>query len=60
MPGIYAQVLFHVVFSTKRRRAFITPEIQPRLYAYIGGIVRAEKGMLYAHGVELDGRYVFD
>ena len=50
MPGTYAQILFHAVFSTKHRHAFITPEIQPRLYAYIGGIVRAEKGTLYAIG----------
>ena len=50
MPGTYAQIIFHVVFSTKHRHPFITPEIQPRLYAYIGGIVRAEKGTLYAIG----------
>lgn len=28
----------------------ITPELQERLYDYIGGIVRAEKGTLYAIG----------
>ena len=50
MSGTYTQILFHIVFSTKHRRALITPEIQPRLYAYIGGIVRAEKGTLYAVG----------
>ena len=50
MPRTYSQILFHIVFSTKCRRAFITPEIQPRLYAYIGGIVRAEKGTLQAIG----------
>ena len=50
MPGTYAQILFHVMFSTKRRHPLITPDIQPRLYAYIGGIVRAQKGTLYALG----------
>jgi len=50
MPGTYSQILIHIVFSTKERRASITPEIQPRLYDYIGGIVRAEKGTLYAIG----------
>ncbi|MFH1107604.1 MAG: IS200/IS605 family transposase [Planctomycetota bacterium] len=50
MPGTYSQILIHMVFSTKERRASITPEIQPRLYDYIGGIVRAEKGALYAIG----------
>ncbi len=50
MPGTYSQILLHVVFSTKLRRIFITPEIQVRLYDYVGGIIRAEKGTLYAIG----------
>ncbi|MCH7591584.1 MAG: IS200/IS605 family transposase [Planctomycetes bacterium] len=50
MPGTYSQVILHFVFSTKRRVAYITPKIQTRLYDYIGGIVRAEKGTLYAIG----------
>lgn len=32
--------LFHCVFSTKERRKIIAPEIQPRLWAYIGGVAR--------------------
>jgi len=39
-----AQTLFssyvHIVFSTKNRFNFITPEIEDELYAYIGGVVR--------------------
>ena len=50
MPGTYSQILLHVVFSTKERRAQIKPEIQPRLYEYMGGLVRAEKGILLAIG----------
>lgn len=50
MPGTYSQILLHTVFSTKRRATLITPAIQPRLYDYIGGIVRAEKGSIYAIG----------
>ncbi len=50
MPGTYSQLLLHVVFSTKQRQAWITSEISERLYAYIGGIVRAEKGTLYDIG----------
>jgi REP element-mobilizing transposase RayT len=34
----------HCVFSTRGRLALITPELQPRLWAYIGGIAR-ENGM---------------
>ncbi len=50
MPGTYSQLLLHVVFSTKRREPWITPDIAHRLYPYIGGIVRAEKGVLYDIG----------
>lgn len=50
MPGTYSQILLHVVFSTKGRARWITAEIAVRLYAYIGGIVRAENGVLYDIG----------
>ena len=50
MPGTYSQILLHVVFSTKQRRPYITPDIEARLYDYVGGIIRAEKGTLYAIG----------
>ena len=50
MPGTYSQILLHVVFSTKQRRPCITPDIRARLYEYVGGILRAEKGRLYAIG----------
>ena len=50
MPGTYSQILLHVVFSTKGRAALIKPQLQERLHSYIGGIVRAEQGTLYAIG----------
>ncbi len=50
MPGTFSQLLLHVVFSTKHRAPWITAEIAERLYAYMGGIVRAEKGVLYSIG----------
>lgn len=50
MPGSFTQLLFHAVFSTKNREPLITPEIQPRLYGYIGGIVRNQRGSLLAIG----------
>ncbi|MBE7505828.1 MAG: IS200/IS605 family transposase [Planctomycetia bacterium] len=46
MPGTYSQVLLHVVFSTKQREKWISAQIAERLYPYIGGIVRTEKGTL--------------
>ena len=50
MPGTYAQLLLHVVFSTKGRRPWIGADVGERLHSYIGGIVRAERGVLYAIG----------
>ncbi|MCB9854620.1 MAG: IS200/IS605 family transposase [Phycisphaerales bacterium] len=50
MPGTYSHVVLHVVFSTKERAPFIQPQIQSRLYDYMGGILRSEKGVLYAIG----------
>ncbi len=50
MPGTYSQILLHVVFSTKQRRPYITGDIRARLYEYVGGITRAEKGTVYAIG----------
>lgn len=50
MPGTYSQLLLHFVFSTKGRTTWIRAEVAERLYPYIGGIVRAEKGVLYDIG----------
>ena len=33
----------HVVFSTKDRRPFLTPDVQERLWPYLGGIARENK-----------------
>jgi REP element-mobilizing transposase RayT len=30
----------HLVFGTKHRKPLITPELGPRLHAYLGGIAR--------------------
>jgi putative transposase len=40
MPSAYTRNFYHAVFSTKRRAALITPELEVRLYPFIGGIVR--------------------
>lgn len=54
MPNTYSQILLHTVFSTKNRASMIKPTIQGRLYEYVGGIVRAEKGSLLAIGGTAD------
>jgi len=50
VPGTYSQLLLHVVTSTKGRSPWISTAVAERLYPYIGGIVRAEKGVLYEIG----------
>ena len=49
MAHTFCSSLFHCVFSTSERRKAIAPEIQERLWAYVGGIAR-ENGMM-AHAV---------
>lgn len=41
---------FHLIWSTKERRNCITDEIRPRLYAYMGGIIRKNEGTLLRIG----------
>jgi REP element-mobilizing transposase RayT len=50
MPGTYTQILIHAVFSTKERTPWITAAVSERLYPYLGGVIRAQKGVLYEIG----------
>ncbi|HEX4589840.1 MAG TPA: IS200/IS605 family transposase [Gemmataceae bacterium] len=50
MPQSFAAVLVHVVFSTKNRAPLITPELAPKLYGYIHGIIAAGSGTLLIAG----------
>ena len=40
MPQSFSQIYLHIVFSTKQRYPFISPNIQSELYTYIGGIIK--------------------
>jgi putative transposase len=40
VPSTYTQNYYHAVFSTKNRAPLITPELESRLYPFLGGIVR--------------------
>lgn len=59
MPGTHSQLLLHAVFSTKGRVPWITPDIADRLYPYIGGIVRSERGALYDIGGVEDHVHIY-
>ena len=49
----FASCCLHCVFSTKDRRKLITPELQARLWPYLGGVARQNKmKALVVGGVE--------
>jgi len=50
MPQSFVSLHCHLVFSTKNREPLIRPSWSPRLYQYIGGIVRGQSGRLIAAG----------
>ena len=44
MSHTYTKLLTHIVFCTKNRFPFIGAELQPRLFPYMGGIIRELEG----------------
>ncbi len=50
MAKTYTKLIYHIVFSTKERAPLITEEIRDRLYPYLGGVIRGEKGSLMEIG----------
>lgn len=59
MPHSYVNLLYHVDFSTRDREPHLTAERRPRLYDYIGGVIRKRGGISLAiNGVE-DHVHVF-
>jgi REP element-mobilizing transposase RayT len=46
MSSTFTNLLFHVVYSTKYREPLIQPAWNERLFEYIGGIIRGERGIL--------------
>jgi len=43
MANTYSSLHYHLVFSTKNRVAYLTPDIEQRVWAYIGGVARKHK-----------------
>ena len=43
MANTFSNLFYHLVFSTKNREEFISPEIEGRVWAYIGGVARKHK-----------------
>lgn len=59
MPGTYHSILLHIVSSTKHRTPWITPDVRERLYPFMGGIIRTEKGILYDIGGVADHIHLY-
>lgn len=51
MAHTFRSHYFHLIWSTKGRKPFITPDIQLRLYSYMGAILKNNK----AHLIEIGG-----
>ena len=45
MSQSFTNLLYHIIFSTKDRRPLIKLDYQPRLYDYIGGVIRGVGGI---------------
>jgi putative transposase len=54
MPQSLANILIHIVFSTKNRVPLITPEIESELYPYLGSIFNGCKSPSLAIGGTAD------
>jgi REP element-mobilizing transposase RayT len=54
MPETYTCLHYHLAFSTKHREPTITPEVRPRLWEYLGRIVRGESGVALLVGGTAD------
>jgi REP element-mobilizing transposase RayT len=47
----FTKLTYHIVFGTKYRKPIIHEEFKPKLYAYIGGIIRSQD----SHLIEIGG-----
>ena len=58
MPQSLSSVLVHLIFSTKNREPYITPEIEMELYPYLATIFRTQKSPTLAIGGVSDHLHV--
>ena len=50
MTHSYRVHFFHLIWSTKERRSLISPDLQKRLYPYLGSILKEHGGSLLEIG----------
>src|SRR5688500_9730196 len=44
MGHTYSDLITHFVFSTKERRPMLTPVLQPKIFAYMAGVIENLEG----------------
>ena len=54
MASTLTNLLYHIVFTTRKKQNLIIPELSTELYPYIGGIIREENGKLLKIGGTLN------
>jgi len=54
----YVSCLVHCVWATKERRPLIKPDLQPRLWSYLGGIARENKMKAWVVGGMADHAHI--
>ena len=59
MAHSYISAYIHYIFSTKNRQKIIKPELEERLWPYMGGIARENKMKALAIGGDEDHAHVF-
>jgi putative transposase len=45
VSNTYTALHYHLVFSTKHRERWLTPEVEKRVWSYLGGIAREHKAV---------------
>jgi putative transposase len=50
MSQSFACLNYHLIFSTKRREPILSDAIRPRLFEYVGGILRSGRSVLRTAG----------
>ena len=58
MANTFTNLLYHVIFSTKGREPLIRDTWRSQLFAYVGGVVRNERGILLQAGGTADHLYL--
>ena len=49
MTNTYTSLHYHIVFSTKNRTPRMAPDVEQRIWAYLGGIAKQSVGKTHGY-----------